>query len=71
MLSNILTYIFSVHLFRERNVTTSIFRKYFNRGDLPISRACRRGTKATQVLTWRIPPQKLEYAYYLPVFFEG
>lgn len=60
-----------MHVFRERNVTTSVFRRYFDRGDLPIVRAYNRGAKTGTILAWRLPPQQLDYAYYLPVFFEG
>lgn len=61
----------SVYVFRERNVKTSVFRRYFDRGDLPIARAYNKGAKSTTVLSWRLKPQLLDYAYYLPVFFEG
>lgn len=61
----------SVHLFRERNVRTTAFRQYFDRGDLPIARAYQKGAPTHTVLMWRIPPQKLDYAYYLPVVFSG
>lgn len=27
--------------------------------------------KATPVLKWEIPPEKLDYKFYLPIFFDG
>ncbi|XP_058811719.1 parkin coregulated gene protein-like [Topomyia yanbarensis] len=48
----------------------SLFRKFFLRGDIPISRYY--GPKAYQkFINWHVPPNKLMYQLYLPLFFDG
>lgn len=58
-------------MYRERNVPTTMFRKYFNRGDIPIARAYNKGATSKTILMWRILPKYLDYGYYLPIFFDG
>jgi len=49
-------------------VDTTLFKKYYDRGDLPIAvsfhGACRK-------ITWKLEPELLDYHLYLPIFFEG
>ncbi|XP_029712614.2 parkin coregulated gene protein [Aedes albopictus] len=48
----------------------SLFRKFFLRGDIPISRYF--GPKASQqFIKWHVPPEKLDFQRYLPLFFDG
>jgi Parkin co-regulated protein len=50
-----------------------MFRRLFLRGDLP----CHQKTHKDQDperklnLAWKIRPEDLDYAYYLPIFFDG
>jgi len=49
-------------------VASTLFKKYYDRGDLPIAvdfSGCLR--KAT----WKLEPELLDYHLYLPIFFEG
>lgn len=58
-------------MFRERKIDSSLFRKYFLRGDIPICRAYDSKSSPTTVLMWRTNPKELDYSYYLPIFFDG
>ncbi|KAF5292884.1 hypothetical protein FQR65_LT11136 [Abscondita terminalis] len=53
------------HIFRERPVEKSIFRKYYQRGDLPVAQ------DASGSVSWKVDIKKLDYHHYLPMFFEG
>lgn len=44
------------------------FRKFYERGDLPIS-VDHRGSKNT--INWKVDVSKLDYHHYLPIFFDG
>ena len=46
----------------------TIFKKYYDRGDLPIAVAF---TGAQRKITWKLEPEFLDYHLYLPIFFEG
>ena len=48
--------------------TTTIFKKHYDRGDLPI-RVNFDG--ALRSLKWWLDPKELDYKYYLPIFIEG
>ena len=54
--------------FEKRGVPPSDFRRYYNRGDLPI-RVDHQSTVAK--LNWKISPETLDYHHYLPIFFDG
>jgi hypothetical protein len=54
--------------FKARVPKASVFRKYYDRGDLPISIEHRGTTNAT---TWKVPCEKLDYHHYLPIFVDG
>ena len=53
--------------FRVRNSVPEQFRRFYNRGDLPV--AVKHG--ATRSLHWKVKPEELDYHHYLPLFFEG
>lgn len=54
--------------FEKRGVPPSDFRRYYDRGDLPI-RVDHQSTVAK--LNWKISPETLDYHHYLPIFFDG
>ncbi|KAG9391592.1 parkin coregulated gene protein [Carpediemonas membranifera] len=54
--------------FKVRAPSPTIFRKYYERGDLPIAVEHHAiGNK----IQWKVEIEKLDYHHYLPVFFEG
>ncbi|XP_035897132.1 parkin coregulated gene protein homolog [Anopheles stephensi] len=60
----------SIPLFCIRRARISRFRRFFLRGDIPISREC--GTRCVKhFIKWHIPPEQLNYQRYLPLFFDG
>jgi len=50
-----------------RNVMKSEFRRFYDRGDLPI--AITHGMQS--VVQWKVAVNQLDYHHYLPIFFEG
>jgi hypothetical protein len=46
----------------------TLFRKYYDRGDLPVAVSFHR---ALRQLTWKMEPEHLDYHLHLPIFFEG
>jgi hypothetical protein len=53
---------------KPREPAPSQFRKFYDRGDLPISVEHKaNGNK----LHWKLERNKLDYHHYLPIFFEG
>ena len=50
------------------NPPNSLFRTYYERGDLPIC-LDHRGSKT--LLRWRVSPESLDYHFFLPVFLSG
>ena len=44
------------------------FRRYYDRGDLPIALQHKAGENGIQ---WKIEPEELDYNHFLPIFFEG
>lgn len=53
---------------RRRPITTTLFRVFYDRGDLPVKVA---HTKGGGKIDWRTPMEKLDYNHYLPIFFDG
>jgi hypothetical protein len=51
-----------------RDLGPTEFRRFYDRGDLPI--AVEHHSGANQIL-WKIDPKQLDYHHYLPIFFEG
>ena len=54
--------------FEKRDITPSEFRRYYDRGDLPIRVDYQ--TSGSKLL-WKISPETLDYHHYLPIFFDG
>jgi len=50
-----------------RDVSSSEFRRFYDRGDLPI--ALSHGMQ--NVVQWKVAVDQLDYHHYLPIFFEG
>lgn len=53
--------------FERRNVPASEFRRFYDRGDMPI--AVSHG--GTNKIVWKVPVDQLDYHHYLPIFFDG
>ena len=51
----------------KRDITPSEFRRFYDRGDLPI--AIEHGPQ--NKIYWKIDVAQLDYHHYLPIFFEG
>lgn len=54
--------------FSKRPVPVSEFRRYYDRGDLPI-KVDHQGS--VNKIIWKISPEQLDYHHYLPIFFDG
>lgn len=53
--------------FNQRTIPSSEFRRFYDRGDLPI--AIEHGPQ--NKIYWKVEIQQLDYHHYLPIFFEG
>eukprot|EP00002_Diphylleia_rotans_P004188 TRINITY_DN1300_c0_g1_i3.p2 TRINITY_DN1300_c0_g1~~TRINITY_DN1300_c0_g1_i3.p2 ORF type:complete len:317 (-),score=75.74 TRINITY_DN1300_c0_g1_i3:599-1549(-) len=53
---------------RKRNIPPTQFRRFYERGDLPI--AVEHHTNGNRI-QWKVLPEKLDYHHYLPLFFDG
>jgi len=51
----------------RRQIPTTEFRRFYDRGDLPIALAHR----SKSALDWKVEIEKLDYHHYLPIFFDG
>lgn len=52
---------------QRRNITASEFRRFYDRGDLPIQvHHC-----TSLKIAWKVDIEKLDYHHYLPIFFDG
>jgi hypothetical protein len=52
----------------RRKIEPTEFRKFYDRGDLPVQIA-HRGTG--NLISWKVDIEKLDYHHYLPIFFDG
>jgi len=52
---------------RRRPITMSEFRRFYDRGDLPVN--IMHGTKNS--IQWKVDIEKLDFHHYLPIFFDG
>ena len=52
---------------RRSAIPASMFRVFYERGDLPLQVSHASGNK----LLWKTPLEKLDYHHYLPIFFDG
>lgn len=55
------------HVFEAKKNPATQFRRFYERGDLPIS--IKHGT--TPMVQWKVEPERLDYMFHLPIFFEG
>eukprot|EP00747_Dinoflagellata_sp_TGD_P194824 gnl/TRDRNA2_/TRDRNA2_62684_c0_seq1.p1 gnl/TRDRNA2_/TRDRNA2_62684_c0~~gnl/TRDRNA2_/TRDRNA2_62684_c0_seq1.p1 ORF type:complete len:324 (+),score=47.63 gnl/TRDRNA2_/TRDRNA2_62684_c0_seq1:92-1063(+) len=55
------------HAFEANPKPVTQFRRFYERGDLPI--VVRHG--ATASVGWKVEPERLDYVYHLPIFFDG
>lgn len=53
--------------FNRRQIPPSEFRRFYDRGDLPIAISHGTGNK----IAWKVPVEQLDYHHYLPIFFDG
>jgi len=53
---------------RRANPPNTAFRRFYERGDLPIA-IDHRGSK--NAIAWKVDIDKLDYHHYLPIFFDG
>lgn len=51
-----------------RDLGPTEFRRYYDRGDLPIALEHRAGENG---IHWKYAPEDLDYHHFLPIFFEG
>lgn len=54
--------------FRPRRIEPSEFRRFYDRGDLPIQI---QHTATQNRISWKVDIEKLDYHHYLPIFFDG
>jgi hypothetical protein len=54
--------------FEKREVPASEFRRYYDRGDLPIRVDHQ---NSLPKLVWKVSVESLDYHHYLPIFFDG
>ncbi|CAE7281987.1 PACRG [Symbiodinium sp. CCMP2456] len=54
--------------FRRRAIKPSEFRRFYDRGDLPIQV---QHTGTQNKIAWKVDIEKLDYHHYLPIFFDG
>ena len=52
----------------KRDVPASDFRRYYDRGDLPIRVDHQ---SSAPKLVWKVSAESLDYHHYLPIFFDG
>ncbi|KAG8339313.1 hypothetical protein TRVL_09859 [Trypanosoma vivax] len=53
--------------FNRRVIPPTEFRRYYDRGDLPLSVA--HGNRPS--IDWKVEVERLDYHHYLPIFFDG
>jgi hypothetical protein len=54
--------------FRRRPIEPSEFRRFYDRGDLPVQI---QHTATSNKISWKVDIDKLDYHHYLPIFFDG
>lgn len=54
--------------YEQKPLKPSSFRKYYNRGDFPISMET---DGSGHKLAWKVDIEKLDFHHYLPMFFDG
>ncbi len=54
--------------FQKREIPVSEFRRYYDRGDLPVRVDHQ---SSSPKLIWKVSVETLDYHHYLPIFFDG
>jgi len=54
--------------YKKQSIVPTEFRRYYDRGDLPISIQHRSNGRT---ISWKVDVEKLDYHHYLPIFFDG
>jgi hypothetical protein len=54
--------------YSKQRIAPTEFRRYYERGDLPISIQHRSNGRT---ISWKVDVEKLDYHHYLPIFFDG
>ena len=57
-----------VTAYSRQKIVPTEFRRYYERGDLPISIQHRSNGRT---ISWKVDVEKLDYHHYLPIFFDG
>lgn len=57
-------------VYKKRKVTPSEFRRFYERGDLPV-KILHNFSNGMNQITWSVEVDKLDYHHYLPIFFDG
>jgi hypothetical protein len=60
----------SCNVYRSRKVAPSEFRRFYERGDLPV-KILHNFSNGMNQITWSVEVDKLDYHHYLPIFFDG
>ena len=60
----------SCGVYKERKVAPSEFRRFYERGDLPV-KILHNFSNGMNQITWSVEVDKLDYHHYLPIFFDG
>lgn len=58
------------NVFAERAAPKSEFRRFYERGDLPVS-IQHVSKEKMNLITWALDIEKLDFHHYLPIFFDG
>lgn len=60
----------SCGVYKTRKVAPSEFRRFYERGDLPV-KILHNFSNGMNQITWSVEVDKLDYHHYLPIFFDG
>ncbi len=60
----------SCNIYKTRKVAPSEFRRFYERGDLPV-KILHNFSNGMNQITWSVEVDKLDYHHYLPIFFDG
>ena len=60
----------SCGVYKTRKVAPSEFRRFYERGDLPV-KILHQFSNGMNQISWSVEVDKLDYHHYLPIFFDG
>ncbi|XP_017015121.1 parkin coregulated gene protein homolog [Drosophila takahashii] len=63
-----------IDIFKRKPVKETVFKIYFNRGDIPCvmsGRSSKQDPTKERPVKWHCVPENLDYCYYLPIFVDG